>query len=803
MKRLDALLCLSIIACVPAARAATFTIVNDDTKNDALRQAIADANLTPEPDTIVLPAPAAGEPPVRFDFGGAPESDDLAGSVVLTAVTSDITIEGAGADRVILSASGIDATLLVVRTDPTLALNGGLELPAKLTLRNLTLDRGRGAAAGAVVVRATPPPTGEHPRLIANGVIFVDNHGAQAGAIFNEGAPLDIDDCVFVDGHSDAGAGAIASTTGASIATSTFEDNTGSTGAIIVSEVLYSNDAAEEVPTLLSINASTFANNVGQEVGAVRSRADSGIGNTQFIGNRSESDAALAGAVYARDLAVSGGVFDGNVSRTHGGAIALFTEATGVVQAAIAFSEFTDNFARGNGGAIHGVGVPVTLSDTVLSRNFAADGGGALSLSGGSIDAQRTRFTYNRTRPTVTFLGIDVELDERGDDVATGRVVLSGGGAALRLDGSATYDVSESCFVHNAATAVLVLAGSTGSIDGNYWGTAGDPASTDTVLLPSGTAAPVQAAAPPDICDPVPDGTSERVELSASVRADAVARVGEDFEGYRPGTTVSLFATNPSVLLVPERSGVLDIELRGVNDDEQEGAEAFILQILGCEGGFGACPTYTTSGTPEVGFAIADNGNGELPAEGEGEGECADELALSARALVFEDHGSEPSTQDLVVTNAGSCALTLIAPLVRKGASSGYAVAPVPQSDLALEPGDAVTLKVSYTRPEASDEEVPEGVTEGEEEEAAGPTGLLVVESQGGARFEVPLSLAGGCGCQSTTGAPPWVALALMFLSGRVLSARSRVLSARSRVLSARSRVLSARSRARDPRQAR
>jgi uncharacterized protein (TIGR03382 family) len=98
---------------------------------------------------------------------------------------------------------------------------------------------------------------------------------------------------------------------------------------------------------------------------------------------------------------------------------------------------------------------------------------------------------------------------------------------------------------------------------------------------------------------------------------------------------------------------------------------------------------------------------------------------------------------------------------------------------------------------------VPEGVTEGEEEEAAGPTGLLVVESQGGARFEVPLSLAGGCGCQSTTGAPPWVALALMFLSGRVLSARSRVLSARSRVLSARSRVLSARSRARDPRQAR
>ena len=280
----------------------------------------------------------------------------------------------------------------------------------QLVLRNLAILRGVGTAA---VVNSGS--------FAAENCLFLDNSGGTGGAVYTTG-PAAVSNSIFLTNSATLGA-AIYTLSSLSIVNTTFEDNQATNGAIYA--------AGSGAPPLMSLANCVFTNNTATQVAAVALNGFNLVAtNTSFTANSASSD---GGAVYISATSVaalSNCSFDGNVITNSdpfidpmtvrgaalyvsGGAVnltgcALRGNVASGINGGYGGSIFADagasatltdcvvsgNFATMQGGALYCSNTTIVIAGSVLENN-TADAGGALAISGGSAAFNNTRVVNN------------------------------------------------------------------------------------------------------------------------------------------------------------------------------------------------------------------------------------------------------------------------------------------------------------------------------------------------------------------------------------------------------------------------
>jgi hypothetical protein len=709
---------------------------------ETLIAAIDGANGDEAPDVIVLGPRAQSAEVFEIDLAAPAVNDAAFGPIALPVIASAITIRGLGSDRSVID---IDADVRLFVLAPS-----AQGFRPELVLQRVTIKDARpgpnaaGQIVGAGAVTVTSQAAGTAlPILVTEDVLFTNCRGAAAGAVHNEGAPARFTRTTFDRNSAEGGAGAVATASGGSISSCTFTSNIGRIGAVDASEATRLDDGGATVDAVLSIAASTFRGNRGQLAGAVRSLATTTVGNSTFIDNGAAGELATGGAVAGRSLRVGGATFERNFAR-HGGALATLDEPAGAA-ALVTGSFFDSNQAFDAGGAVFAGNAPITLADNVFIGNRARRGGGAVALVGiverngdaPNATLRENIYSSNIVRPTATLVASDRTLDERGTDLGSAELRIEGSGSALLVDATSDVVVSGSCLLGNTAAAVALVNGAAGvSARGNWWGdaTGAGPAGGGDTAAGAGLDVSDPLAQAPELCA----GSVRsypRIFVRASVSTDS-ALIATDYRLLDAVRRIQVL-NGPTGDLIPDmRTGRLPIEVVGVNDDLEEGPETFTLRLERC----GDPCDYLGEGNDAT-FTITDNGDGR-GGEGEGEGEpdCLESLQLSAATLLLPSTG-EDSEAVLRVTNRSACDVKLFRPLLRAGASRGFAVRPILLSALQLDEGDSIDITVTFAPVEDDREPTP-------------PTGRLFIESERGTVIEVGLALEGGdCACASTTAA--------------------------------------------------
>jgi hypothetical protein len=484
---------LRVEALEDRALPSTFTVLNlADSDPGSLRAAIMAANAAPGADTINF-AP------------GLHGTIKLASEV---AITSDLTLDGPGADRVTVSGNSATRVFNISNTGPDVS---------DVTIEGLTIANGR--ATGDTL----PSPLG-FPLTLGGGIL-------------NNGGNLTLDRVTMTNnqavgaGTEAAEGGAVASVLGAhlSVTQSTFIgnvatapvsgnggaiDNDGGSSAVIDHSAFTGNRAIGGVATTplgtplgtgggaltayggstLIVTASTFDNNVTQDQAADGGGVSGGAIDVEFFGYLANGSSALtvAQSGFTGNQALGGdGGPGGDGGQGSGGAIAV--EGPGSTSATVTDSSFVGNEARGGNGGFGGGsgagGVGGALNNysatLVVNGGFFKDnesrggsggfgGGSANDSVGGAIGATVLNLgpTGPFVLPTTTVTGSQFVKNQAvgGTGGASGLGNPGGdgggarGGAVANLFG--TLDLSDSSVVQNAAT------GGAGGAGGGNGGTA-------------------------------------------------------------------------------------------------------------------------------------------------------------------------------------------------------------------------------------------------------------------------------------------------------------------------------------------
>ena len=303
----------------------------DCTLGEAIQAANTDAAVDACPagsgsDTIILPAGTYTLTVVDNSPNGLP------------LVTSDITIEGAGAASTIIERSAAAADFRIFGVNGALTLN-------KLTVRGGRGTAGSGAAGGDLQI---------------NNSIFEDNDALtqNGGAIFSNGlVDITIRNSIFRN-NSAGGSGAITTVGSLRIENSTFTGNA-------------------------ATGSSTGAISFGFSGSAV-------IVNTVFDGNSSVNGGGAIGHYDSRtSMTLSGVTVTNNSTGAAGGGIGNSGSMT------IVDSTISGNSApggNGNGGGIYQGATALTIFGSTISGNNAVRGGGIYRQGG----------TFNITNSTVS-----------------------------------------------------------------------------------------------------------------------------------------------------------------------------------------------------------------------------------------------------------------------------------------------------------------------------------------------------------------------------------------------------------------
>ncbi|MCC7070737.1 MAG: hypothetical protein IT383_05405 [Deltaproteobacteria bacterium] len=763
--RAEATACATNTECATAAgqvcRTATSTCVfqvqDSDTFVDDLRAAITTANADAAADLIVLgdanAGPDAGGVAIDHALDTNDYNDTALGSFTFPIVIAPLTIEAAAATTVRLDGTDL-VRFFLVKNDAT------LDVQSSLTLRDLTLVNGMSPVAGGSVIHVdgTATTTGLVPALTLQDVAIRGSAGGSAPIVAHGDAPR-LTNCAFRWNSGDQ-AGVMVVDRGAVVSGGSYADCRGAAGAIEATAATFVDATAATVDAVLAINGATFDNNVGQSAGAVRSLATTNLGGNTFSGNQASANGAQGGAVLARNLRVVGGAFRDNVATGGGGAVALLDAPTSAA-AYISGVVFARNSTSGNGGALLASVVPLTIVDSYFDDNVARLRGGAVHVentaerngASAQLAIQRTAFRSNIARPTLALVSSDTTVDELGAD--EGAVVLSalGSGSALSLATIADVDVSESCFRGNGAPALYATAATDVSMTATWFGADTGPAPAGGGDLINGVTVTTPATTPPAVCEDAPVGGYPRLFIDVQVDA-ASAQVVSDYDVLLASNGARVFNAIAGTVPADTRAGQTALRVVGVNDADAEGNETFTFQTVACSG---AECGYNLGTAVNLGFTITDNGDGG-PAEGEGEGEdCVESVTVAPTSLVLPNTGAA-SEGTLTVSNGSPCAVELIRPLVQAGASQGFALLPVAQDALALDPGEALPLTVTFTPPDEETGEVPEG--------------LVVIQTRGGTLLQVVLSLEEGCACSGGARGAPVFAVLVLVGSGALCARR-------------------------------
>ncbi|MBI1944363.1 MAG: hypothetical protein HYS27_01635 [Deltaproteobacteria bacterium] len=764
--RADATACTADAQCVVASgqvcRLSTstcvFQVLDGDTFNDDLRAAMVAANADAAADVIVLgdanAAVDAGSDNIFRQFGSNGFTDPLLGAFTLPIVIAPLTIEAGSITSVTFD--GTDAVrFFLVKNDVT------LDVQASLTLKDLTMVNAASPVAGGSVIHVdgTPTTTGLVPALTLQDVAIRGSAGGSAPIVSHGDAPR-LTNCSSRWNSGDV-AGLLVVDRGAVISGGSFADSRGVTGAVEATAATFVDATAATVDAVLAINGATFDGNVGETAGAVRSLATTNLGACTFTNNRATETGAQGGAVLARNLRIIGGAYRDNYANGGGGAVALL-DAPESVAAYVSGAVFARNSTNGNGGALLASVVPVAVVDSFFDDNEARLRGGGMHVENTAerngtspqLNIQRTAFRSNLTRPTLALVSSETTLDELGAD--EGAIVISalGNGSALSIATVTDVDVSQSCFRGNGAPAVYASATNDVTVTSTWWGAATGPAPDGDGDLITGISVASPATTPTAPCEDDPEGGYPQLFVDAQVSATS-AQVVTDYDVLLESNGARVFNGVAGTMPANTQKGQTSLRVVGVNDADVEGAETFTFQTVACSG---ADCGYNLGSAVNLTFTITDNGTGAGEGEGEGE-ECVENVTVAPTSLVLPNTGA--AVEDVLnITNGSSCAVQLIRPLVQAGASQGFGVKPVPQDALALDPGEALTISVTFTPPE--------------EETGEEAVGTLVIQTQGGTLLQVALSLEQGCACSSTGRGAPFTALLTLAAAGATAAARRR-----------------------------
>ncbi len=303
----------------------------------------------------------------------------------------------------------------------TLGNNSTFENNSAMEGGSIYLKQGTIAASigeGATFKNNTATETGgaifTRTDLSLKGATFSNNTATRVdgGAIYNEGASLNIANSSFVGNKAGDWGGAIINGNGgnANITDSVFENNMATTGGAIGSykssnetnvanSVFKANEAVTEAGALWLGNKSTVSNSLfdgnkttGTVYGNNHFDIDNEGGGAIFVGSSSKTaiegstftnnqSGTVGGAIATRSnaqndgsssLDITSSTFNGNKATVNGGAVAAFIDST------ITDTNFTNNTAGSKGGAIwtnQNLTVNAVNSDIVMAGNKAANGG--------------------------------------------------------------------------------------------------------------------------------------------------------------------------------------------------------------------------------------------------------------------------------------------------------------------------------------------------------------------------------------------------------------------------------------------
>ena len=209
------------------------------------------------------------------------------------------------------------------------------------------------------------------------GCEFESNSAANdGGAVYlTKGS---VENCTFTENHATSEGGALALTQAGEAINSSFYKNT----AGIKGGAFTSRDGK------VTLDGSSFIGNTAVQGGAAYISNDAKITDCDFA----ENGANEGGAIYAKDMKddISGCAFNDN-NGEDGGAIFIDSTFTGKIKD----SNFTDNFARNQGGAIL-TKVALELNQTIFTKNLANTGAGICSY--GNLKVSNSEFSENEAK---------------------------------------------------------------------------------------------------------------------------------------------------------------------------------------------------------------------------------------------------------------------------------------------------------------------------------------------------------------------------------------------------------------------
>ena len=184
-----------------------------------------------------------------------------------------------------------------------------------------------------------------------------------------------VENCTFKENHATSEGGALALTQTGNVINSSFYKNT----AGIKGGAFTSRDGK------VTLNGCNFTNNAAVQGGASYISNDAEITDCDFA----ENGANEGGAIYAKNMKddISGCAFNDN-NGEDGGAIFIDSTFTGKIKD----SNFTDNFARNQGGAIL-TKVALEVNQTTFTKNLANTGAGICSY--GNLKVSNSEFSEN------------------------------------------------------------------------------------------------------------------------------------------------------------------------------------------------------------------------------------------------------------------------------------------------------------------------------------------------------------------------------------------------------------------------
>lgn len=355
-----AILAGALLAWGSPAWAETFTVeTTNDSGPSSLRQAVADANATAEPDTIVF---------------GLTVGDTITLSSTLT-ITNPLTIQGPGTQSLTVSGNNAVRPFYVA---------GG----TTLNISGLTIVDGRSIV----------------------DTINLDNQANYGGAIFNEAGKLTIRDSALTS-NSCSGLAAIRGGAiynhlgnvslinssirgycafyGGAIYSSGFAFNKGTvtlTGSVLSGNGADLGGAIYNAPVSMVIltAGSRLEENGARRGGGLYNEANSDtffgdaarITDSTICNNRANDKGGFGGGIYTiGDLVVARSTFSGNEASERGGG--LYVGSAGA-EVAVGDSTFYGNVVHqdAGGGIAIGGGGGATITNSTLSANSSADGSG-------------------------------------------------------------------------------------------------------------------------------------------------------------------------------------------------------------------------------------------------------------------------------------------------------------------------------------------------------------------------------------------------------------------------------------------